>query len=85
MNKLTLILLSSLVTTSLADTCYYGNERNLSQKSLKELNDVSKWLKTQETDDMWYNYQYNGYSVSKEEYERLMRQDNTQKIELRKP
>lgn len=64
--------------------CYYGTE---TQHNLKDLKNLSQFVKNTEFDTTWVEYQYNGYSVSKQEFERLKLRDANKKgdINLLKP
>lgn len=63
-----LILISGYVK---ADDCGYGEE-TAGKKSLKQLQDVSLFIKRHEMVTPWVQCHYNGRSVSCEEYERLV-------------
>ncbi|HUM41628.1 MAG TPA: hypothetical protein PKI14_01605 [Fervidobacterium sp.] len=66
-----LILISGYVK---ADDCGYGKE-TASKKSLKQLQDLSLFIKRHETVNPWIQCHYNGRSVSCEEYERLVQSE----------
>lgn len=56
---------------------YYGLEV---QNNLKDLKELSQFAKNTQFDTVWVEYQYNGFSVSKSEYEKLVLRDKKNKL-----
>jgi hypothetical protein len=74
---ITLALLFGCIRIAIADECNYVSR----EKSLSELQDVSKWLRKEESVTPWRMYHYNGRSVTKEQYERLMKKPHDKNVD----
>jgi hypothetical protein len=62
-----LLILTLFAKLALAEDCYYGTE---TQKNLKDLQDLSGFQK-KHIENPYVEFQFNGRSVSADEYERL--------------
>lgn len=79
-NQLIILVIALILTLcakfALAENCYYGTE---TQHNLKDIQDLSQFTKAAEFTRPYTEFQYNGFSVSKSEYERLMLRDLQEK------
>jgi len=72
MNTIKIFFISLLLPIiSLADNCGYGKSTT-DKKSLKQLQNLSLFMKRHEMVTPWVQCHYKGRSVSCEEYERLV-------------
>ncbi len=68
-----LVILCCLSASTEAKDCYYGNDK-LFARNLADLKNLSNFQQSA-TAVPYSSYHYNGYSVSAEQYERLMIRD----------
>jgi len=71
MNKLTILLITLYCNITLAEDCKYGKDV-LNTKSLKDITKFGTEMQKKLLTQPWLQCHYKGYSVSCDEYERLI-------------